>query len=58
MHFKSNAGVQQRTASGGSSINYNRSASAADNNFENAVVIQGPSVIQKYQADFEKIWAR
>jgi len=37
---------------------YNWSANAEDNNFENAVFIQGSSVIQKYQADFEKIWAR
>jgi phosphatidylserine/phosphatidylglycerophosphate/cardiolipin synthase-like enzyme len=37
---------------------YNWSANAEENNFENAVFIQASSVIQKYQADFEKIWAR
>jgi len=37
---------------------YNWSANAEDNNFENALFIQASTVIQKYQADFEKIWAR
>jgi len=37
---------------------YNWSANAEDNNFENAMFIQASSVIQKFQADFEKIWVR
>jgi hypothetical protein len=37
---------------------YNWSAAAEDSNFENAIFLQGTSLIQKYQADFEKIWSR
>jgi hypothetical protein len=37
---------------------YNWSANAEDNNFENAIFIQGVSVIQDYVADFERIWEK
>ena len=37
---------------------YNWSANAEDNNFENAVFIQGGPLIQSFAADFEGIWKR
>lgn len=37
---------------------YNWSASAENNNYENAVFIQGSSLIQKYTDDFDRIWAK
>ena len=37
---------------------YNWSASAESYNFENAVFIQGSSIIQSYEADFDRIWGK
>jgi hypothetical protein len=37
---------------------YNWSANAEDNNYENAIFIEGVSVIQDYIADFEKLWEK
>jgi phosphatidylserine/phosphatidylglycerophosphate/cardiolipin synthase-like enzyme len=37
---------------------YNWSASAENYNFENALFLTGAATIQKYQAEFEKIWVR
>jgi hypothetical protein len=37
---------------------FNWSANAEDNNFENAIFIQASPIIQKYQNDFNAIWAR
>jgi hypothetical protein len=37
---------------------YNWSASAEDRNFENALFVQGSSVIQSYISDFDTIWNR
>ncbi|MBZ5497425.1 MAG: hypothetical protein LAP85_13570 [Acidobacteriia bacterium] len=37
---------------------YNWSASAEDNNFENALFIQGSTAIRDYIADFQQIWTR
>jgi phosphatidylserine/phosphatidylglycerophosphate/cardiolipin synthase-like enzyme len=37
---------------------YNWSASAESYNFENAIFIQGSSIIQSYEADFDKIWGK
>jgi len=35
---------------------YNWSAGAEDNNFENAIFLQGSTVIQKYALEFDHIW--
>lgn len=37
---------------------YNWSASAENSNFENAMFVTGTTVVQKYQAEFERIWVR
>jgi len=37
---------------------YNWSASAEDRNYENAVFIQGSSLVQKYADDFDRIWSK
>jgi hypothetical protein len=37
---------------------YNWSASAEDNNYENAVFVQGSSLVQKYADDFDRIWSK
>ena len=37
---------------------YSWSASAGNNNFENAIFVVGLTVIQKYLAGFESIWVR
>jgi hypothetical protein len=37
---------------------YNWSASAENYNFENAMFVTGSAVIQKYQAEFERLWVR
>jgi len=37
---------------------YNWSASAENNNFENALFVTGSTVIQKCQVEFERIWLR
>jgi len=37
---------------------YNWSASAESYNFENAIFIQGSSIIQSYEADFDRIWGK
>jgi phosphatidylserine/phosphatidylglycerophosphate/cardiolipin synthase-like enzyme len=37
---------------------YNWSAAAENSNYENAMFVTGSSVIQKYQADFERLLMR
>jgi len=37
---------------------YNWSLSAEDSNYENAIFIQGSSVVQSYISDFNKLWAK